>query len=82
LGRVGFGGGGSSRTAPLGMTKEEEEEKSLIKDLKRYAQLAVAWDRHGSLVPKTPTLLVSAERGLIRREEEEEEEEEEFNRRS
>jgi len=31
--------------------KEEEEERSLIKDLKRYAQLAVAWDRHGSLGP-------------------------------
>jgi len=26
--------------------EEEEEERSLIKDLKRYAQLAVAWDRH------------------------------------
>ena len=32
--------------------EEEEEERSLIKDLKRYAQLAVAWDRHGSLVPR------------------------------
>ena len=31
---------------------EEEEERSLIKDLKRCAQLAVAWDRHGSLVPR------------------------------
>jgi hypothetical protein len=32
--------------------EEEEEERSLIKDLKRYAQLAVAWDRHGFLVPR------------------------------
>ena len=32
--------------------EEEEEERSLIKDLKRYAQLAGAWDRHGSLVPR------------------------------
>ena len=31
---------------------DDEEERSLIKDLKRYAQLAVAWDRHGSLVPR------------------------------
>ena len=45
-----------SRLAALGTaagaTQEEEEERSLIKDLKRYAQLAVAWDRHGSLVPR------------------------------
>ena len=27
-------------------------EKSLIKDLKRHARLAVAWSRHGSLVPR------------------------------
>ena len=47
--------------------EEEEEERGLIKDLKRHCQLAVAWDRHGSPVPrwtltrygldKTPTLL-------------------------
>jgi hypothetical protein len=48
-------------------TRTEEEERGLIKDLKRHGQLAVAWDRHGSPVPrwtlsrydldKTPTLL-------------------------
>ena len=32
--------------------EEEEEESSLIIDLKRYARLAVAWSRHGSLVPR------------------------------
>jgi len=30
----------------------EEEERSLIIDLKRHARLAVAWSRHGSLVPR------------------------------
>ena len=33
-------------------TAEDEEERSLIKDLKRNARLAVARDRHGSLVPR------------------------------
>ena len=33
------------------MEEEEEEEKSSIKDLKRRAQLAVAWSRHVSPVP-------------------------------
>ena len=28
-----------------------EEERSVIEDLKRHTQLAVAWNRHGSLVP-------------------------------
>jgi hypothetical protein len=28
------------------------EERSLIIDLKRHTQLAVAWNRHGSLVPR------------------------------
>ena len=28
------------------------EERSLIVDLKRHTQLAVAWSRHGSLVPR------------------------------
>jgi len=47
--------------------EEEEEERDLIKDLKRYCRLAVAWNRHGSPVPRwtltrygpddTPTLL-------------------------
>ena len=32
--------------------EEEEEERSLIVDLKRHTQLAVAWNRHGSLVPR------------------------------
>jgi len=31
--------------------EEEEEERSLIADLKRHTQLAVAWNRRGSLVP-------------------------------
>jgi len=30
----------------------DEEERGLIKDLKRRCQLAVAWDRHGSPVPR------------------------------
>jgi len=30
-----------------------EEERSLIVDLKRHTQLAVAWNRHGSLVPRS-----------------------------
>jgi hypothetical protein len=48
--------------------EEKEEERGLINDLKRHGRLAVAWDRHGSPVPKwtltrygpedTPTLLV------------------------
>jgi len=47
--------------------EEEEEERDLINDLKRYGRLAVAWNRHGSPVPRwtltrygpddTPTLL-------------------------
>jgi hypothetical protein len=36
--------------APLSSSSSEEEERGLIKDLKRYARLAVAWDRHGSLI--------------------------------
>jgi len=32
--------------------EEEEEERGLIKDVKRHGQLAVAWDRHGSPVPR------------------------------
>jgi len=32
--------------------EEEEEERGLIVDLKRHTQLAVAWNRHGSLVPR------------------------------
>ena len=31
---------------------EEEEERDLIKDRKRHGRLAVAWDRHGSPVPR------------------------------
>jgi hypothetical protein len=58
--------------------EEEEEERDLINDLKRHGRLAVAWDRHGSPVPRwtltrldnTPTLLA------LSLEEEEEEEEE------
>jgi hypothetical protein len=38
------------------MYEEEEEEsgrsRSLIKDFKRYARLVVAWDRHGTPVPR------------------------------
>ena len=32
--------------------EEEEEERDLINDLKRYGRLAVAWNRHGSPVPR------------------------------
>jgi hypothetical protein len=32
--------------------EEEEKERSLIKDFKRHAQLAAAWSRHGSPVPR------------------------------
>jgi len=32
--------------------EEEEEERDLIKDLKRHGRLAVAWDRHGSPVTR------------------------------
>jgi len=32
-------------------SKEQEEERSLIKDLKRYVRLAIKEDQHGSLVP-------------------------------
>jgi len=32
--------------------REEEEERSLIEDVKRHTQLTVAWSRHGSLVPR------------------------------
>ena len=35
-----------------GREEEEEEERSLIVDLKRHTQLAVAWNRHGSPVPR------------------------------
>ena len=35
-----------------GRKGEEEEERSLLIDLKRHARLAVAWSRHGSLVPR------------------------------
>ena len=31
---------------------KEEEERSLIKDLKRHVRLAVAWSQHGYLVPR------------------------------
>ena len=34
------------------LSEEEEEERSLIVDLKRHTQLAVAWNRHGSPVPR------------------------------
>ena len=34
------------------MEEKEEEERSLSIDLKRHARLAVAWSRHGSLVPR------------------------------
>jgi hypothetical protein len=34
------------------MEEDEEEERGLIKDLKRQGQLAVAWERHGSPVPR------------------------------
>ena len=33
--------------------EDEEEKRSLIIDLKRHARLAVAWSRHGSLVPRS-----------------------------
>jgi len=46
--------------------QEEEEERSLIKDLKRYARLAVAWDRHGSLVPRCPEMEYEQARGIGR----------------
>jgi hypothetical protein len=32
--------------------EEEEEERDLINDLKRHGRLTVAWDRHGSPVPR------------------------------
>jgi len=38
------------RTAAL--REEEEEERDLINDLKRYGRLAVAWNRHGFPVPR------------------------------
>jgi len=31
---------------------EEQEERGLTKDLKKYARLAVTWDPHGSPVPR------------------------------
>ena len=37
----------------------EEEERGLVNDLKRYGRLAVAWNQHGSPVPRwtlTPVL--------------------------
>jgi hypothetical protein len=34
------------------LEEEEEEERDLFNDLKRYGRLAVAWDRHGSPVPR------------------------------
>jgi hypothetical protein len=30
----------------------EEEERSLINELQRFAGLAITWDWHGSLVPR------------------------------
>ena len=39
-----------SRLRPALTLEEEEEERGLIKDLKRHGQLTVAWDRHGSPV--------------------------------
>jgi len=44
------GGGGGGGEA--GRRREKEEERILIKDLKRHGRLAVAWDRHGSPVPR------------------------------
>ena len=38
--------------ATLRHAGEEEEERSLIIDLKRHARPAVAWSRHGSPVPR------------------------------
>ena len=40
------------RPKTVDAVEEEEEERSLIIDLKRHARLAVAWSRHGSLVPR------------------------------
>ena len=55
------------KEVPAEEEEEEEEERDLINDLKRYGRLAVAWNRHGSPVPRwtltrygpddTPTLL-------------------------
>jgi len=38
--------------AKFSYEEEEEEERDLINDLKRYGRLAVAWNRHGSPVPR------------------------------
>jgi len=38
-----------------GWRRKEEDEEEGIKDLKRYARLAVVWDLHGSLVPRAST---------------------------
>jgi len=48
-------------------TQEEEEERGLINDLKRFGRLAVAWNRHGSPVPwagRYPYSLSSAFHGV------------------
>jgi len=53
----------AARQGPAAADEEEEEEaegeaeaeaeaEALIVDLKRHTQLAVAWNRHGSLVPR------------------------------
>jgi len=50
------------RGAGEGEEEEEEEEgEELIKDLKRHARLAVAWDRHGSLDPGGPDPLCAGQ---------------------
>ena len=36
----------------ISSSEEEEEERGLINDLKRYGRLDVAWNRHGSPVPR------------------------------
>jgi hypothetical protein len=43
---------GASDAMAVDIQEEEEEERSLIVDLKRHTQLAVAWNRHGSPVPR------------------------------
>ena len=50
----------SNHTASLTglVLEEEEEERDLINDLKRYGRLAVAWNRHGSPVPRWTLLKV------------------------
>jgi len=53
------------RPTPRVRVEEEEEENSLIIDLKRYARLAVAWSRHGSLVPRWTWPAVAWTRPLL-----------------